>query len=38
MSGLPVALKAASFHVRSLRTRLPFRYGIVTLRACPHPG
>jgi len=35
MRGLPVALKAASFHVRSLRTRLPFRYGIVTLTHFP---
>ena len=35
MSGLPLALKAASFHVRSLRTRLPFRYGIVTLTHFP---
>ncbi len=33
--GLPLALKAASFHVRSLRTRLPFRYGIVTLTHFP---
>ena len=35
MSGLPLALKSASFHVRSLRTRLPFRYGIVTLTHFP---
>jgi hypothetical protein len=30
-----LALKDASFHVRSLRTRLPFRYGVVTLTHCP---
>ena len=30
-----LALKAASFHVRDLRTRLPFRYGIVTLTHFP---
>jgi hypothetical protein len=30
-----LALKAASFHVRALRTRLPFRYGVVTLTHCP---
>jgi Enolase C-terminal domain-like len=35
MSGLPLALKAATFHVRNLRTRLPFRYGIVTLTHFP---
>lgn len=35
MSSLALALKAASFHVRSLRTRLPFRYGIVTLTHFP---
>lgn len=32
---LPLALKAASFHVRLLRTRLPFRYGAVTLTHFP---
>ncbi|MCI0549217.1 MAG: mandelate racemase [Candidatus Rokubacteria bacterium] len=30
-----LAVKAASFHVRNLETRLPFRYGIVTLTHCP---
>ena len=30
-----MALKAASFHVRNLETRLPFRYGIVTLTRFP---
>jgi hypothetical protein len=25
-----LALKSASFHVRGLRTWLPFRYGVVT--------
>lgn len=30
-----LALKAASFHVRLLRTRLPFRYGAVTLTHFP---
>jgi hypothetical protein len=30
-----IALKAASFHVRNLATRLPFRYGIVTLTRFP---
>jgi hypothetical protein len=30
-----LALKAASFHVRLLRTRLPFRYGVVTLTHFP---
>ena len=28
-------LKSASFHVRNLETRLPFRYGIVTLTRLP---
>jgi hypothetical protein len=32
---LPLALKATSFHVRLLRTRLPFRYGAVTLTHFP---
>ena len=35
MTALPLALKSASFHVRNLRTRLPFRYGIVTLTHFP---
>jgi hypothetical protein len=30
-----VALKSASFHIRNLRTRLPFRYGVVTLTHFP---
>jgi hypothetical protein len=30
-----IALKSASSHVRDLRTRLPFRYGIVTLTHLP---
>jgi len=30
-----LALKSASFHVRNLETRLPFRYGIVTLTRFP---
>jgi enolase-like protein len=30
-----LALKSATFHVRNLRTRLPFRYGIVTLTRFP---
>jgi len=30
-----LALKASSFHVRLLRTRLPFRYGMVTLTHFP---
>ena len=32
---MKLALKAASFHVRLLRTRLPFRYGVVTLTHFP---
>ena len=28
-----LALTSASVHVRDLRTRLPFRYGVVTLDA-----
>jgi hypothetical protein len=32
---LPLALKSTSFHVRLLRTRLPFRYGAVTLTHFP---
>ncbi len=32
---LSVALKSTSFHVRLLRTRLPFRYGAVTLTHFP---
>lgn len=30
-----LAVKAASFHLRNLRTRLPFRYGVVTLTHFP---
>ena len=30
-----LALKSASFHLRNLRTRLPFRYGVVTLTHFP---
>jgi hypothetical protein len=30
-----LALKAATFHIRNLETRLPFRYGIVTLTRFP---
>jgi hypothetical protein len=30
-----LAVKAGSFHVRNLRTRLPFRYGIATLTRFP---
>ena len=29
------ALKSAPLHVRDLRTRLPFRYGVVTLTGVP---
>ena len=32
---MKLALKATSFHIRLLRTRLPFRYGAVTLTHCP---
>lgn len=32
---LPLAVKAAACHVRNLRTRLPFRYGAVTLTRFP---
>lgn len=32
---MKLALKAGSFHVRFLRTRLPFRYGAVTLTHFP---
>ena len=32
---LPLALRAASCHLRNLRTRLPFRYGVVTLTRFP---
>jgi hypothetical protein len=32
---LPLALRAASCHLRNLRTRLPFRYGAVTLTRFP---
>jgi hypothetical protein len=32
---IPLALRAATFHVRNLRTRLPFRYGAVTLTRFP---
>ena len=32
---MKLALKSASFHVRVLRTRLPFRYGVVTLTHFP---
>jgi len=32
---LPLAVKAAACHVRNLRTRLPFRYGVVTLTRFP---
>ncbi len=32
---LSLALKSASCHVRNLRTRLPFRYGVVTLTHFP---
>ena len=32
---MKLALKSASFHVRLLRTRLPFRYGVVTLTHFP---
>ncbi|MGH7333346.1 MAG: enolase C-terminal domain-like protein [Candidatus Rokuibacteriota bacterium] len=32
---LPLALKSASCHLRNLRTRLPFRYGVVTLTHFP---
>ena len=35
MTALKLALRSASFHVRNLRTRLPFRYGIVTLTHFP---
>lgn len=30
-----ITLKSVTFHVRNLRTRLPFRYGIVTLTRFP---
>ena len=30
-----LGLKPASFHVRDLRPRLPFRYGVVTLTHVP---
>jgi hypothetical protein len=32
---LALALRSASFHLRNLRTRLPFRYGVVTLTRFP---
>ena len=32
---LALAVTAASSHLRNLRTRLPFRYGVVTLTHCP---
>lgn len=32
---LALAVTAASCHLRNLRTRLPFRYGVVTLTRCP---
>ena len=32
---LALAVTAASCHLRDLRTRLPFRYGAVTLTHCP---
>lgn len=32
---LPLSVKAAAGHVRNLRTRLPFRYGAVTLTRFP---
>jgi hypothetical protein len=32
---LALAVKAASCHLRNLRTRLPFRYGVVTLTRFP---
>ena len=32
---LPLAVKAAACHLRNLRTRLPFRYGAVTLTRFP---
>lgn len=32
---LALAVTAASCHLRNLRTRLPFRYGVVTLTHCP---
>ncbi|MGH7367111.1 MAG: enolase C-terminal domain-like protein [Candidatus Rokuibacteriota bacterium] len=32
---LPLALRGASCHLRNLRTRLPFRYGVVTLTRFP---
>jgi hypothetical protein len=31
-----LAVKAIDLRLFNMRTRLPFRYGIVTLRACPH--
>ncbi|MBI2525514.1 MAG: hypothetical protein HYV93_05985 [Candidatus Rokubacteria bacterium] len=34
-AAIGLALKAASCHVRNLRTRLPFRYGAVTLTRFP---
>ena len=30
-----LALKSASLHVREMRTRLPFRYGVVILTHFP---
>ena len=30
-----LALKSTAFYVRNLSTRLPFRYGVVTLTHCP---
>src|SRR3954468_25065030 len=34
----PAMLQVGAIDIRlfNMRTRLPFRYGIVTLRACPH--
>ena len=32
---LALAVSAASCHLRNLRTRLPFRYGVVTLTQFP---
>ncbi|OGK88587.1 MAG: hypothetical protein A2X52_17625 [Candidatus Rokubacteria bacterium GWC2_70_16] len=34
-AAIRLALKSASFHMRNLRTRLPFRYGAVTLTRFP---